>query len=100
MSNRFTTRVMLHFADEQEDYTQLHSEMEKQGFTRTIIDTETGIKYKLPTAEYNYIGEGTKSDILNKAKIAAKATNLKFAILVTPSSGRIWVGLEVAKEIS
>lgn len=97
---RFTTRVMLHFADEQEDYTQLHTEMEKHGFTRTIISDEDNKEYKLPTAEYNYIGESTRSEVLNKAKIAAKATNHKYAILVTPTLGRTWIGLEEVKKVN
>lgn len=71
--------------------------MEKQGFTRTIIDTQSKIEYHLPTAEYNFIGDNNRQEVIDKAKIAAGSTGLKYAILLTPSSGRIWIGLDEVK---
>jgi hypothetical protein len=37
--NRFTTRVELHYADEDE-YETLHEEMQRRGFSRTILGTD------------------------------------------------------------
>lgn len=92
--NRFTTRVELHGAT---DYDLLHEEMEKEGFTRTIFDDETGVEYHLPTAEYNKVGDYTKEEVLASAESAAKKTKKKYSILVTKSAGRFFSNLEVVK---
>ncbi|HVB16639.1 MAG TPA: hypothetical protein VNF04_08915 [Stellaceae bacterium] len=86
----FTTRVELHGADE-DDYETLHAEMKARRFTQTI--SASGKTYQLPTAEYNYRGNVTKHDVLNKAKAAASKTNRTYSILVTQSNGRTWTGL-------
>jgi len=88
----FTTRVELHYANE-DDYETLHEEMAKQGFKRTITASD-GITYHLPTAEYNYIGDKTKDQVLDKAKTAAEKTRKNFCTLVTESNGRTWYNLE------
>lgn len=54
---RFTTRVELHYADD-DDYETLHAAMEDEGFYRTIT-SDDGIAYHLPTAEYNRDGNLT-----------------------------------------
>jgi hypothetical protein len=89
---RFTTRVELHYADD-DDYETLHAAMEDEGFSRIIV-TEDGAKYHLPTAEYDRRGQLTKQDVLNSAMRAATLTGRKFAVLVTESNGRTWEGLE------
>ncbi|HVU58834.1 MAG TPA: hypothetical protein VHD83_27425 [Puia sp.] len=91
---KFTTRVELHGAYEESDYEILHQAMEKVGFIRTIMDTDTKIVYKLPPAEYNAIGNFTREQVLQAAKTAAKKTKKKFSVIVTPSTGRIWYNLE------
>ncbi len=88
----FTVRIMLHEAD-WNDYEKLHSEMEKQGFDRTITSND-GVTYQLPDAEYDISGDISQSDVLAKAKTAANQTKMKYAVLVTQSAGRIWFGLD------
>ena len=82
---RFTVRVELHgVKHDSEKYTELHSEMKEQGFSRTI--TLGGTKYQLPTAEYSRVSEDTKDQILNRAKAAAKevtGSDSKYSVLVT-----------------
>ena len=65
----YTVRVELHDA-EGSDYDDLHTEMAKQGFTKTIL--LNGVEHDLPTAEYSLIEDGTTtSAVLAKAKAAA-----------------------------
>lgn len=90
----FTTRVELHKATES-DYEILHAAMAKEGFTRTIkIDDK---EYKLPTAEYNFVGTFTTSQIFDKAVSAANSTKKDNWILVTESNGRTFK-LELIKK--
>jgi hypothetical protein len=87
----FTVRVELHDAT-WTDYNLLHTEMENQGFGRTITAGD-GTTYELPEAEYDYSGDVNKADVLARAKEAADTTGKKYAVLVTKSNGRTWVGL-------
>lgn len=91
---RFTTRVELHNGDA-DDYETLHDAMERKGFSRTIAGGN-GRTYQLPTAEYNFDGDGTRESVLGKAQKAADSTGLKHSILVTESAGRTWSGLDDA----
>ena len=61
---KFTTRVELHSATEA-DYKQLHAAMEVAGFSRTI-KRENEPLMKLPTAEYNEVGDYTINEILER----------------------------------
>lgn len=91
----FTTRVVLHDAD-WDDYTDvLHPAMAKQGFKRTITNSD-GKTYDLPDAEYNLIGELTRQQVLDRAKAAAAMTKKKYSVLVTESNGRTWYNLDPA----
>ncbi len=94
---QFTTRVELHNTPNGADYEKLHSAMEKEGFTRTII-SDDGITYHLPTAEYNKEGDYTKEQVLNSAKRAANTTGKTSSILVSQSNARIWYDLDVVKK--
>jgi len=96
MDNRFTTRVVLHGADE-DDYEILHESMQSEGFTRTITG-EHGIEYHLPEAEYNKTGNFKPEDVRTSAKKAANKTGRKSAILVTASTGSYWTGLDKVKD--
>ena len=88
--SKYTVRVELHGAEEV-DYEILHKAMHAKGFLQTIED---GTTFKLPTAEYNYVGaEEDKGEVLDMAKDAAAKTKLKFSILVTKSAGRTWYNL-------
>lgn len=88
----FTIRVELHDAD-WGDYTKLHGEMTKRGFSQTVC-SDGGKVYELPPAEYNLIGELTRSQVLDRAKAAASAVKQKFGVIVTESAGRTWFGLQ------
>lgn len=89
---RFTIRVQLRDVDEGDDaYSTLHDEMESRGFTRTIDSDDTS--YDLPTGSYNYVGQRTIDDVLDRAKSAADATGHKARIVVTEGT-RKWRGLE------
>lgn len=88
----FTTRVVLYDAD-WDDYTQvLHPAMAKHGFKRTVT-SDDGQTYDLPDAEYNFVGDLTRKDVLERAKAAAAMTKKKYSILVTESAGRAWSNL-------
>lgn len=90
----FTTRMVL--ADgEWEDYEVLYEYMEQQGFSKTLT-FNSGVTYKLPDAEYNYVGSVTRDEVLAKAKAAAERTGKKFSVLITESNGRTGFALERA----
>ena len=84
---KFTVRVELHgVGHESEKYTLLHAEMEKKGFSRTIMFGKT--TYELPTAEYSIGGAYTIDQVLERAKAAALAvmkSESLFSVLVTQS---------------
>jgi hypothetical protein len=90
----FTVRVELHDGDS-DDYDVLHGVLKTKGFTNTIVG-DSGAKYRLPPAEYNYVGSVTRQDVAGMAKAAANVTGLKSAVLVTESAGRYWDGLKSA----
>lgn len=94
--NKFTTGVELH-KHEEGDYDILHSAMEREGFTRTIV-SDKGKEYHLPPAEYNKEGNFTIEQVKDSAKRAAAVTKKEFAVLVTESNGRSWYGLEEVKK--
>ena len=92
----YTTRIVLHGAEDA-NYTQLHAEMGKEGFSRTI--ESNGNTYMLPHAEYNLQGQLDKGAVLDRAKSAARrvrsvTTDKDFSVLVTKSEGRTWHNLE------
>jgi len=91
----FTTRVELHDGLES-DYERLHREMEVEGFAR-VIQSDNGIWYHLPFAEYNRLEDLTADQVRESAKRAAAKTGRKFAVLVSESTRRSWYGLEQLK---
>ncbi|OGC95030.1 hypothetical protein A2590_01975, partial [Candidatus Adlerbacteria bacterium RIFOXYD1_FULL_48_8] len=82
----------LHHA-EYSHYDTLHKEMADRGLIRTIV-SDSGTRYHLPWAEYNYIGDASRNSILQKTKDSVGVTGKSAAILVTESKGRAWEGLE------
>lgn len=94
----FTVRIELHSASAA-DYEKLHLFMMQAGFLRTIVADADGIRYALPTGEYNFEGESTISEILARAQSAAQRTGKTSAILVTEGTRRIWVGLSLASPL-
>jgi hypothetical protein len=81
----YTVRVELHgVKHDSEKYTELHDEMQNQGFSRNL--SINGVPYRLPTAEYSSVSDDTKDQILTKAKTAARAvmgSDSKYSVLVT-----------------
>jgi len=69
--------------------------MENRGFSR-LITSDSGTTYHLPTAEYDFRGNSTRSEVLQKAKSAARATGKSASVLVTESNGRSWDNLDRA----
>jgi hypothetical protein len=88
----YTTRVELHRASDA-DYENLHVAMKREGFSR-LIKSSDGTTYRLPPAEYNYVGDGNVDQVLAGAQRAAETTHLRHAVLVTESNGRRWFALE------
>lgn len=87
----FTTRVELHNAT-RDDYVALHEKMRAKGFYQAIRSSD-GTVYHLPPAEYDYAGDVTRDQVLEKAKAAASSVKSSYAVLVTESAGRVWYGL-------
>ncbi|MFM4805904.1 hypothetical protein ACEUC3_18730 [Aeromonas bivalvium] len=92
--SKFTTRMVLHDAD-WDDYNDLHTYMNQEGFTDEITSSD-GITYKLPDAEYDISGNFDVDDVCTKAKRAAKRTGKEYKVFVTKSAGRKWIGLDKA----
>jgi hypothetical protein len=66
--------------------------MEKRGFSRTIT-SDKGVRYDLPTAEYDRSGSSlTRAEVRDDAK--ASSVTKSYSVLVTKSNGRTWHGLE------
>lgn len=95
---RFTIRVELFDTNDgtSEEYDILHKAMEAAGFSRTIVGND-GVKYHLPPAEYNVVGEFTPENVRQAACDAAAKTGKKYSVLVTPSDGRYWQNLKPVK---
>jgi hypothetical protein len=95
----YTARVELHGADEGE-YEALHDAMEAEGFVRWI-ENQSGVKLRLPTAEYNLPGSTLdRKQVVRRAERAAESVkpNPTPWILVTESAGRTWSGLKPWRE--
>lgn len=91
----FTVRVELHTATS-DQYDDLHSAMEAQGFVRWVANG-TGDKSQLPTAEYNMQGSSlTRSQVQARAERAASSVKAdpQPYVLTTESAGRSWSGLK------
>ena len=97
MSGHIVRVELIDVEDGDEAYEKLHAQMEKRGFLRTI-EGNSGTRYRLPPAEYNYEKGDTPSEkVLDKAKAAAKETGHKARFLVTTGARR-WAGLETQDE--
>jgi hypothetical protein len=91
----FTTRVLLNGYPTADDYTRLHGEMKRRGFSR-VIKSDDGAYYWLPSAEYNRQGNVTLQQVLNDAKTAANSVKTPNEVLVTDAKARMWNGLRKA----
>ena len=84
----FTTRVELHGATG-DHYTRLHEAMERAGFRRWIVGRNSS-RYALPTAEYDFSGTYTASQVRDLAKGIADNVKLGAWVLVTEAGERAW----------
>ncbi len=88
----FVVRVVLHDAT-WDEYEKLYEKLGKQGFT-DIITADNGAKYKMPPAEYYFVGNKTRSEVLALAKASAAAVKASYEVMVTESVGVTWHGLK------
>lgn len=79
MANRFTVRVELHDADD-DDYDDLHEKMEQAGFKKYLYYTNTEKRFALPTAEYRYF-----SDTESNEQVVKKAYDIAHRVKRNPS---------------
>ncbi|KUJ05468.1 hypothetical protein ACSMEB_20405 [Stenotrophomonas maltophilia] len=87
----YTIRIELHEAD-WDDYVEMYQHLAAQGIT-DIISSDNGVSYKMPPAEYNYVGSATRAQVLEMAKASAGKVVRSYAVFVTESNGRKWYGL-------
>jgi Endoribonuclease GhoS len=93
---QYICRVELHDAV-WSDYNKLHEAMKREGFSQTIA-ADDGAIYELPPAEYNYVGQENRVQVLEKVKRTARTVKPSFAALVTQSNGINWFGLRLVKK--
>lgn len=89
---RFTIRVELHDAD-RDDYEQLETALAERGITDIIV-SDDGVRYKMPPAEYQCLGDLTAEQVRQMCANAAQTTGKRHAILVTEAKARSWSGLD------
>ncbi|WP_426168568.1 hypothetical protein [Pseudoduganella sp. R-34] len=87
----FTIRVELHDAT-WTDYNNLATQLGRQGIT-DIIQADNGNRYKLPPAEYNYVGNATLDQVYNAVNKVASTLGKRFAVLANEVTSRTWTGL-------
>jgi hypothetical protein len=86
----FTVRVELHSATWQ-DYTNLAKDLAVKGIT-DVITADDGKRYKMPPAEYNYVGNESIDAVYNAAVASAVGTGRNHAVLVSEAVRRKWMG--------
>lgn len=91
---QFITRVELHGAIHGDgSYDILHSEMEANGFKRTITAAD-GKVYQMLTAEYEISGNYTADSIIQSAKDAAELTGKLHSVFVSELYKATWWNLK------
>ncbi|NCD71857.1 hypothetical protein [Mucilaginibacter agri] len=94
----YTTRIEILGSNDHGAYQTLNDAMEANGFFCTIQLTSTSPVYKLPTGEYNWIGEMNASFVLEAAvKAAAQITNQVRILITKVDNIREWYNLEEVK---
>lgn len=88
----FTIRVELHDANWQH-YVDMAKDLATKGIT-DVITADDGTSYKMPPAEYNYVGNASIDHVLEATKASAAKTGKRYGVLITEASRRKWVGLE------
>lgn len=88
----FTIRVELHAAQSQH-YAMLAADLAPKGIV-DVIQAGDGVWYKMPPAEYNFVGNQTLQQVYEATVASAKKTGRSYAVLVTEATSRTWIGLE------
>jgi hypothetical protein len=88
----FIIRVELQGAQESH-YTNLAQKLSQSGVGDVIIDGN-GIAWKLPPAEYVYVGDETIEAVRNAIKNIANMVITPNVVLVTQASEISWDGLQ------
>jgi hypothetical protein len=89
--SHFIVRVELHDASRQH-YDLLAKDLARKGIT-DVITSNAGGHYKLPPAEYCYVGNSSIDDVLNAAEASATQTGKRHAVLVSEAKLIKWNGL-------
>ena len=89
---QFIVRVELHDGT-RDDYTRMHQLLAAQGIV-DIITSSDGKRYKLPPAEYTYVGNATIDQVRATCQQAAAKVVQSYAVLVTQSVRIAWSGLQ------
>lgn len=63
------------------------------------IVSDTGDRYALPMAEYNYEAMSSIQDVLKNAQSATTQVGKPAAIFVTEAVRRTWIGLPIASPL-
>jgi hypothetical protein len=90
----FSIRVELHYAS-REDYVTLAESLGRVGIVDTVVG-DNGVRYKLPPAEYSYVGNATLNQVFEAARTAANSTGRTYAVVANEVLRRTWIGLAVA----
>jgi len=88
----FTIRVELHDANWQH-YVDMAKDLASKGIT-DVITGDNGTSYKMPPAEYNYVGNASMQQVHDATCASAARTGKRYGVLVTEAARRQWVGLE------
>ncbi len=81
----FVAYVELHRA-EPNDYTKLHREMTKQGFSQASLSGD-GAQSGLSSIDYQFRGASTRAEVLKLAAAAAATVKPHYEIRVVDTSG-------------
>lgn len=90
----FSIRVELHGASSS-DYEALATSLASINVVDTIVG-DNGIRYKLPPAEYNYVGQATMEQVHEAIRAATSTVGRPYAVVTNEVRQRIWVGLDRA----
>lgn len=90
----FTIRVELHDATWQ-DYNDLAKRLAQHGII-DVITADNGKRYKLPPAEYNFVGNATVQQVHDAVVAVAGALGRRFGVVINEVTNRSWQGLSFA----
>lgn len=89
----FTVRVVLQGHPTLRDFLGLRSKLASCGVIDVIVGDD-GRKYRLPPAEYVYVGSESVTQVRDAVMRVARSVMPTAQVLVTEGSRRAWAGLE------